>query len=104
MNIGISDDNNKMIIMINKNNKIPLSCENIFTTSHDCQRTIDINIYEGLENDCSKNNFIGSYKIIGIPPLPKGKILIKDVKGTVTRNFQPLFSFGQIALLGVRFC
>ena len=77
MNIGISDDDNKMIIMINKNNKIPLSCENIFTTSHDCQRTIDINIYEGLDNDCSKNNFIGSYKIVGIPPLPKGKILIK---------------------------
>ena len=78
MNIGISDDNDRMIIMVPKNSKIPITCENMFTTSHDCQRSIDINVYEGTEEeDCKKNNFIGSYKIVGIPPLPKGKIIIK---------------------------
>lgn len=77
MNIGISDPNNQMVIMIEKNSKIPLSIEKTFTTSHDCQRSIDIEIYEGIENNCNNNTFIGSYKIIGIPPLPKGMILIK---------------------------
>jgi molecular chaperone DnaK (HSP70) len=77
MNIGITDPDNNMIIMIEKNSKIPVNIERIFSTSHDCQRTIDIEIYEGLEKSCSSNTFIGSYKIIGIPPLPKGMVLIK---------------------------
>ncbi len=77
MNIGISDPENNMVVMIGKNSKIPLSIEKMFTTSHDCQRTIDIEIYEGIETNCASNAFIGSYKIIGIPPLPRGSILIK---------------------------
>ena len=77
MNIGINDPDNNLIIMIEKNSKIPISTERYFSTSHDCQRSIDIEIYEGLEQNCSSNTFIGSYKIIGIPALPKGMILIK---------------------------
>jgi molecular chaperone DnaK (HSP70) len=77
MNIGINDPDNNMIKMIEKNSKIPVSVERYFTTSHDCQRSIDIEIYEGLELNCQSNTFIGSYKIIQIPPLPKGMILIK---------------------------
>lgn len=77
MNIGINDPDNNMIVMIEKNSKIPVSLERIFSTSHDCQRIIDIEIYEGLDVKCSSNTFIGSYKIIGIPPLPKGMVLIK---------------------------
>lgn len=80
MNIGITDPENNMIIMIEKNSKIPISVKRIFSTSYDCQRTIDLEIYEGLESSCSintSNTFIGSYKIIGIPPLPKGMILIE---------------------------
>ncbi len=77
MNIGISDPDNNMIVMIEKNSKIPINIERYFSTSHDCQRSIDIEIYEGLELSCNSNTFIGSYKIIGIPPLPKGMILIK---------------------------
>jgi molecular chaperone DnaK (HSP70) len=77
MNIGISDNNDNMIIMINKNSKIPISIEKTFTTTYDCQRTIDIDVYEGNENKCNENTFIGSYKLIGIPPLIRGSILIK---------------------------
>jgi molecular chaperone DnaK len=78
MNIGLSGQDNKLSIMIKKNSKIPTSVENTFTTSYDCQRNIDILVYEGNdEGDCLNNSLIGSYKIIGIPPLPKGKILIK---------------------------
>ena len=80
MNIGITDPDNNMLVMIEKNSKIPLSVKRTFSTSHDCQRTIDIEVYEGLDNSCSlntTNTFIGSYKIVGIPPLPKGMILIE---------------------------
>lgn len=77
MCIGISDPDNNIIVMIEKNSKIPVSVERIFSTSYDCQRSIDIEIYEGVEKSCASNTFIGSYKIIGIPPLAKGMILIK---------------------------
>ena len=77
MNIGIGSPDDKMTIMINKNSKIPVTVERVFTTSHDCQRSIDIDIYEGINELCSSNSYIGSYKIIGIPPLPRGSIIIK---------------------------
>lgn len=77
MNIGISDPENNMVVMIEKNSKIPLSVEKTFTTSHDCQRTIDIEVYEGVQLNCDLNTFIGSYKLVGIPALPRGSILIK---------------------------
>lgn len=77
MNIGISGMNDDMIVMIEKNSKVPTSVERYFSTSHDCQRTIDIEVYEGTNNECGSNAFIGKYKIVGIPPLPMGMILIK---------------------------
>lgn len=78
MNIGLSGQDNKLSVMIKKNSKIPTSVEKTFTTSYDCQRNIDILVYEGNDDeDCVNNSLIGSYKIIGIPALPKGKILIK---------------------------
>ena len=77
MNIGISSPDEKMIIMINSHSKIPISVEKTFSTSHDCQRTIDIEVFEGNNEFNKNNNYIGSYKIIGIPPLPRGSIIIK---------------------------
>ena len=77
MNIGISSSDGQMITMINSHSKIPVNVEKVFSTSHDCQRTIDIEVFEGICTLVKNNNFIGSYKIIGIPPLPRGSIIIK---------------------------
>lgn len=77
MNIGISSPDGKMTVMINSHSKIPVSVEKVFSTSHDCQRSIDIEVFEGVSDFIKDNNYIGSYKIIGIPPLPRGSIIIK---------------------------
>ena len=77
MNIGISDMDNNMIVMIEKNSKIPTDIERIFSTVYDNQRTIDIEIYEGNSSKCTENTFIGSYKILGLPALKSGMILVK---------------------------
>ena len=77
MNIGISSPEGKMITMINSHSKIPVTVEKVFSTSHDCQRTIDIEVFEGVGEFIKENNYIGSYKIVGIPPLPRGSIIIK---------------------------
>ena len=34
-------------------------------------------MYEGINTGCELNSWIGAYKIIGIPPLPRGSIIIK---------------------------
>lgn len=85
MNIGISDNNNNMQIMIEKNSKIPITVKKTFMTCYDCQRTIDIDVYEGIESNNNLNTIIGSYKIIGIPPLPKGMIII-DLIFSINNN------------------
>lgn len=77
MNIGISSPDHKMITMITSHSKIPVSVERVFSTSHDCQRTIDIEVFEGISENIKENNYIGAYKIVGIPPLPRGAIIIK---------------------------
>lgn len=77
MNIGISSSDGKMIVMINSHSKIPVNVEKVFSTSHDCQRTIDIEVFEGNSEFIKDNNYIGSYKIVGIPPLPRASIIIK---------------------------
>ena len=77
MDIGISDSEGKMIVMINKNSKIPTRIEKIFTTQYDGQRMVDLEFYEGISVNTCENTFIGSYTIIGIPPLKKGMVLIK---------------------------
>lgn len=85
MNIGICDGDNEMVIMIEKNKKIPISIEKTFTTNYDCQRVINVEIYEGNNELCNKNIIIGSYQIFGIPPQPKGTVLIK-LKFVVNNN------------------
>lgn len=78
MNIGFKGIDDQMVVMISKGSSVPSQIEKIFTTSYDCQRTIDIDVYEGLDDlYASANTFIGSYKIIGLPPVPSGMILVK---------------------------
>jgi molecular chaperone DnaK len=77
-NIGIKGLNDELMIMVNKNSKIPSSFKQIFTTSRDAQRNIDVEIYEGESRLCSENTFIGAYSIVNIPPnFPKGSLLIE---------------------------
>lgn len=78
MNIGFKGIDDQMVVMIPKGSSVPSQVERIFTTSYDCQRTIDIDVYEGLDDlSIGENTFIGSYKIIGLPPVPSGMILVK---------------------------
>ena len=77
-NIGIKGFNDELIIMINKNSKIPISFKKTFTTTREAQRIIEIEVYEGNHQKCINNQFIGSYTIMGIPPnFARGDLLIE---------------------------
>jgi molecular chaperone HscA len=85
MNIGICDGHNNMITMIEKNKKIPITIEKTFTTNYDCQRIIDVEIFEGSNHICNDNVMIGSYQICNVPPQKKGTIIIK-LKFSINTN------------------
>ena len=70
MDIGIMGIDGKIINIIPKNSKIPITKEHVFMTSHDGQKNIIIDI-------CEMDNIAYSYYITGIPQLKKGSILIK---------------------------
>jgi molecular chaperone HscA len=85
MNIGICDGHDNMVNMIEKNTKIPTSIEKAFTTNYDCQRIINVDIYEGVDEECKNNIIIGSYQICNVPPQKKGTIIIK-LKFSINTN------------------
>ena len=51
---------------------IPTRKSNIFTTSHDNQTGVDLNIYQGEREKTEDCRHLGSFKLTGIPPMPAG--------------------------------
>ncbi|XP_023527608.1 heat shock 70 kDa protein 8 isoform X1 [Cucurbita pepo subsp. pepo] len=70
--IGIRADGNSFIPIIPKNTTMPARKELVFTTVKDNQSEALIVVYEGEETRAEENHLLGYFKIIGIPPAPKG--------------------------------
>ncbi|XP_050942065.1 heat shock 70 kDa protein 8 isoform X1 [Cucumis melo] len=70
--IGIRADGNSFIPIIPKNTTMPARKELVFTTVQDNQSEALIVVYEGEETRAEENHLLGYFKIIGIPPAPKG--------------------------------
>jgi len=71
--------------MIKRNQTIPCSVEEVFSTFTDNQPAVTVKVFEGereLTKDC---NHLGTFELTGIPPLPKGMPRIK-VTFTVDAN------------------
>lgn len=72
--------------IINRNTTIPVAIEKVYYTASDNQHTVDINVYQGDNRMSSKNNFLGTFKLSGIPKSPAGDERVKvkfiyDVNG-----------------------
>ncbi|KAL7251806.1 hypothetical protein ACSBR1_013620 [Camellia fascicularis] len=72
LNIGIRADGNAFVPIINRNTTMPSRKESIFTTAHDNQSEALIVVYEGDDQSLEKNHLLGYFKIMEIPPAPKG--------------------------------
>lgn len=72
LNIGIRADGNTFVPIINRNTTMPSRKESIFTTAHDNQSEALIVVYEGDDQSLEKNHLLGYFKIMEIPPAPKG--------------------------------
>lgn len=58
--------------LIEKNTTIPVNKSNIYTTSEDNQRAVNIQIFQGESDVPQKNHFLGKFVLDGIKPAPAG--------------------------------
>jgi molecular chaperone DnaK len=55
---------------------LPCEVTNTFSTAEDNQSEIKISLFRGSGARVSENHSLGSFVILGIPPLPRGKPII----------------------------
>ncbi len=76
-NLGLraSRDQNLDIfqVLIPKNSAVPTEVTQEFTTLRTNQKSVDIAVFQGEETACSRNTFIGGFRLEGIPPGPAGQ-------------------------------
>ncbi|MBN1779811.1 Hsp70 family protein [bacterium] len=59
--------------LIHRQTPIPVTVAEQFTTFRDNQKSVEVYVFQGEEETCSKNIFIGGFLLEGIPPQPAGK-------------------------------
>jgi molecular chaperone DnaK len=73
------------IPLIRKNTPIPVTKSEVFQTSHDGQRNVDVTVYQGEDPDALNNTEIGRFHIEGLRDVPAGNPVITtfslDVNG-----------------------
>lgn len=71
--------------LIRKNTPIPVTKSEVFQTSHDGQREVDVTVYQGEDPDALNNTEIGRFRVKGLRDVPAGNPVIAtfslDVNG-----------------------
>jgi molecular chaperone DnaK len=91
--------------IIPRNSTVPVSRTEVYATTGDNQRLVDIKIYQGEARLTRHNHFLDAYTIDGIPPAPAGREKVAvtfayDINGILNVKTQ-IVSTGKEALLVV---
>lgn len=71
--LGIENYTEDMSFFIKRNTPIPVTTTKCQITCKDNQTEASFPVYEGEDELSKNNNFLGTFKVSGIPPAPKGK-------------------------------
>ncbi|GAB6189569.1 molecular chaperone DnaK [Marinitoga arctica] len=72
LSLGVEVKGGLMEVIIPKNSKIPIRKSKVFTTAADFQTEVEIGVFQGERPLARDNFFLGSFKLTGIPPAPRG--------------------------------
>ena len=91
LSLGLETAGGIMTKLINRNNPIPCSETQIFSTYSDNQPSVSVKVYEGERELTKYNNLLGTFELTGLPSMPRGvpKIHVKfslDTNGILQVN------------------
>ena len=72
LTLGIEVKGGLMELIIPRNTTIPVRKSKIFTTAEDFQTEVEIRVYQGERAMARDNIFLGSFRLVDIPPAPRG--------------------------------
>jgi molecular chaperone DnaK len=85
LSLGIEDYKGHFVRMIKRNQRIPYSRTETFTTAEDNQDKVEVRVSQGERLVAKHNMKVGSFHLMGIEPAPKGTAEI-EVTFTIDAN------------------
>lgn len=72
MSLGIEIQGGLMERLIPRNTTIPTQTSKLYTTSHDAQSSVYIQVFQGEEDIADRNELLAEFELEGIPPAEAG--------------------------------
>jgi molecular chaperone DnaK len=72
LSLGIETVGGIFSRLINRNTTIPTKQSQVYSTAADGQTEVDIAVFQGERDMVADNKKLGNFKLVGIPPAPKG--------------------------------
>jgi molecular chaperone DnaK len=72
LSLGIETYGGAMTVLIPRNTPIPVKKCETFTTVQDYQTEVEIKVYQGESPIARENKLLGTFRLTGIPPAPRG--------------------------------